>query len=186
MISKKYEIRPITLDDVDAFTACAEIVIATNGREGTPIFCGYDDVTPYSRVKKAQLYRTNLAKSTSDLGWQRSWGIFDEAGIMYGDVSFWTGEHNSTRHRATLGMGLKPEVRGMGFGARLMQTALDWAKMQPILAYIDLGVLEGNDRAISLYKKFGFIEVGHAPDRFRVRGKSVGDFTFTLSLEKLR
>jgi RimJ/RimL family protein N-acetyltransferase len=185
-MEKILKIRPVTLEDVDAFTACAAAVIATNGKDGTPIFCGFDEVSPYSPEKKRDLYVSNLPKKTSELGWQRSWGIFDDDGIMYGDISLWTGDKNGTRHRAWLGMGLKPVVRGGGWGRKLMDIALNWAKNEPSIEYIDLCVFEGNDRAIALYEKFGFKKESYLTDRWRIQGRRMNEFLYSLNLETLR
>ena len=85
-------------------------------------------------------------------------------------------------HRATLGMGLQRPIRGQGYGKKLLQEALNWAKSQPSLSWIDLGVFEHNTRAFNLYKKMGFQEIGMTKDLFRVNGFSLNDIHMVYSL----
>lgn len=68
-------------------------------------------------------------------------------------------------HRATMGIALSKEIRGMGIGEALMLKTIDLAeKRMPGLEMIDLSVLAYNKRAKGLYKKLGFVRVGRVPD----------------------
>lgn len=79
-------------------------------------------------------------------------------------------------------MGIEAEFRGNGAGTALLATALNWAKEQNFLAWIDLGVFAHNSAARSLYGKFGFIEMGRCIDCFRVDDLRVDDIQMTLDL----
>jgi RimJ/RimL family protein N-acetyltransferase len=61
-------------------------------------------------------------------------------------------------------MELDQVIWGQGWGTRLLQFAVDWARVHPSLRWIDLGVFENNPRAIRLYKNAGFVEVGRRAD----------------------
>ncbi len=63
------------------------------------------------------------------------------------------------RHRANLGMGILPEYRGIGIGARLMKASLAHAKARG-LEKVELFVYTSNKRAIALYEKIGFKREG--------------------------
>ncbi len=54
-------------------------------------------------------------------------------------------------------MYLLPEYQGQGIGKQLMQKALTWLGDDK---HISLEVVSYNDKAISFYKKFGFVERG--------------------------
>lgn len=59
------------------------------------------------------------------------------------------------RHRASIGLSVKKKYWNFGIGKLLMQESIDWCKLNKI-EQLELEVVTQNDRAISLYKKFGF------------------------------
>ena len=61
--------------------------------------------------------------------------------------------------RGTLGMGVLSEFRGQGIGSKLMSATLRHAKTST-LEKVELMAYTTNDRAIALYKKFGFEQEG--------------------------
>lgn len=63
------------------------------------------------------------------------------------------------RHCGQLGMGLLPEVRGQGLGARLAAAAIERAWTEG-LERIELEVFASNERAIALYRRLGFTVEG--------------------------
>ncbi|MGH7123334.1 MAG: GNAT family N-acetyltransferase [Stellaceae bacterium] len=68
-------------------------------------------------------------------------------------------ERAGYQHVGRLGMGLLPDWRGRGIGARLLTAAL--AEADRIgLERIELWVFLGNGRAQRLYRRFGFIVEG--------------------------
>lgn len=60
------------------------------------------------------------------------------------------------RHVASFGMGIKDNVQGKGVGSALLATAIDLADNWLNLKRIEITVYVDNERAINLYKKFGF------------------------------
>lgn len=77
-------------------------------------------------------------------------------------------------HRGSVGIALKKKVWGLGLGRILMEEAL---KQAPKLGYeqVELGVAEGNDRALVLYKKLGFVESGRIHKAFKYKDGSCRD-----------
>ena len=63
-----------------------------------------------------------------------------------------------------------------------MQAALDWAKAQPTLTWLQLFVFDHNLPAKKLYKKFGFEKSGITPDMFRVNGQKISEVSMILML----
>jgi RimJ/RimL family protein N-acetyltransferase len=49
----------------------------------------------------------------------------------------------------------------------LLQVLLEWAEKNPLIEKVSLGVFATNHRAISLYKKMGFIEEGRKINEFK-------------------
>jgi RimJ/RimL family protein N-acetyltransferase len=62
-------------------------------------------------------------------------------------------------HCGRLGMGLLPDVRGLGLGERLLRAALDAAAQQDF-ERVELEVFASNANAHALYLRLGFIEEG--------------------------
>ena len=58
-------------------------------------------------------------------------------------------------HRAELGITVLMSEWGKGLGNRLMETVIEYAKSNGI-EIIELAVKSNNERAIRLYKKYGF------------------------------
>ena len=61
-----------------------------------------------------------------------------------------------------------------------MEAAIDWARSQPSILWIDLGVFSDNSGAQNLYARHGFQVLGQTPDRFRVDGQSLDDTWMAL------
>lgn len=68
-------------------------------------------------------------------------------------------ENPRMRHRGSLGMGLLPEFRGFGIGARLMKAALARARAAGF-EKVELQVYTSNRRALALYERMGFKREG--------------------------
>lgn len=83
--------------------------------------------------------------------------------IADGEVigSLWVGResHAVMRHVASLGMSVDERWRGQGIGSALMSRGFRWARWATV-EKLALTVYPHNQRAINLYKKFGFVEEG--------------------------
>ncbi len=55
---------------------------------------------------------------------------------------------------------VKEQYRGQGIGKQLIQRALDWMKIEGARSYM-LQVVDGNERAMSLYRSLGFSPFMH-------------------------
>lgn len=79
---------------------------------------------------------------------------------LVGTLDFWNGHRKRIEHTGEFGMGILPEYRDQGIGTCLLTLLLKWAKENPMIEKVKLGVFASNDRAIHLYRKMGFIEEG--------------------------
>ncbi len=69
-----------------------------------------------------------------------------------------------SRHKATLfGMVVAPPHGGRGVGRRLVEAVLHYARTRPPLVLVQLTVSRGNDTALALYQRCGFVEFGVEP-----------------------
>jgi len=60
------------------------------------------------------------------------------------------------RHSAGIGMMVHRDYQGQGIGKKLLETLVDLADNWLMLVRVELGVYPDNERAIGLYKKYGF------------------------------
>ncbi len=63
------------------------------------------------------------------------------------------------RHRCSLAIALKKEFWNLGIGSAMMEYLTELA-IQIGFDQMELGVIEGNERAKALYEKNGFVETG--------------------------
>lgn len=73
--------------------------------------------------------------------------------------------HNKpkTRHRADVAIALVQKYWGLGIGSAMFEEMIRIAKEHGV-EQLELEVMEGNDRAIRLYEKFGFERFGVRPN----------------------
>jgi RimJ/RimL family protein N-acetyltransferase len=76
----------------------------------------------------------------------------------------------TTRHIASLGMSVADDRRSMGIGTSLLEMCIRWAKEVGV-EKLALSVYPDNERAIGLYRKFGFVEEGRLTGHSK---KSIG------------
>jgi RimJ/RimL family protein N-acetyltransferase len=73
-----------------------------------------------------------------------------------------------------IGMAVARDWRGRGVGSALLETAIGWAREQG-LHKLSLDVFVHNERAIGLYRKFGFVEEGRRVKHYRRRSGELWD-----------
>ena len=84
-------------------------------------------------------------------------------------------------HRAEISITVIKEYWGRGIGSRLMEMMIDFAKSTGIeILYLE--VRADNERAIRLYKKYGFVEIGVYESFFKIDSKYYDARFMTLKL----
>jgi putative acetyltransferase len=83
-------------------------------------------------------------------------------GKVVGNLGFKVCVNPRRRHVASFGMGVKDDVLGKGVGTALLKTAIDLADKWLNLKRLELTVFTDNERALNLYKKFGFVIEGES------------------------
>ena len=78
------------------------------------------------------------------------------------------GKKYKVRHRAELGISVAKEFWGLGIGQALTAACMECAKAAGYIQ-LELSVAAGNERALAMYKKAGFVEYGRNPKGFRSR-----------------
>ena len=97
------------------------------------------------------------------------------AGQLIGSVSVRQGNVWKQGHIGQLGIGVLHEFWNMGIGRRLMTAAVRWVEQHREIEIISLNVFSTNERAIQLYRNFGFTEYGRMPQGVRQEDGSYGD-----------
>ncbi len=78
------------------------------------------------------------------------------------------GTKYKVRHRAEFGISVAREFWGLGIGSALMKACIECARNAGY-EQLELNVVGENKRAISMYKKAGFVEFGRNPKGFKSR-----------------
>ena len=85
-------------------------------------------------------------------------------------------------HVGGVAISIKRGYWHLGIGAIAMQAMVDFAKGTGELRTLALEVHAENSRAIALYKRFGFVEVGRHKGRINVRGNYFDEILMDLDL----
>lgn len=79
---------------------------------------------------------------------------------IIGILNFCLSPRKKFRHQGLFGMSIQEAFTNKGIGGSLIKKLLEWAKDDNRVEKISLEVFSNNERAIHLYKKFGFTEEG--------------------------
>lgn len=178
-----YRLRLATVDDMSAWRTHLSEHMHENGANGAWF-------APFSLEQVAKRFtpervaesRTAAAKGFDETDWLRVIVAEDASGAMIGHTDLHGGSIESELHRCKLGIGILAAHHRRGLGIALMKATIDLAR-DAGLAWMDLAVFAGNDPAIALYRKLGFVEVGRVSDRFRVEGVALIDIVMALDLK---
>jgi ribosomal protein S18 acetylase RimI-like enzyme len=99
---------------------------------------------------------------------QQTVTVAEEAGRIVGVYTIYRGTHPEDRHVGTLAVAVLPEWRGRGVGSGLLDHSLRAA--EGMFETVLLNVIAVNERALRLYRKFGFGECGRTPRTFQRNG----------------
>ena len=97
-------------------------------------------------------------------------------GEYAGNCSIESYDNFKDAHKSTLGIALYQKYTGMGIGKIMVERLIEIAR-ELGLEYLELSVNGDNKRAISIYKKLGFVEYGRFPNGIRY-GDSYTDKVF--------
>lgn len=173
------EIKPFTVDITSDLLEHFERHLSESGKEGIH-FMPFEPDDPDGpsglSVEKALL-------PLDTPGWLRVFYALDtDSRQVIGHVDLKSNGLKTGLHRCMLGIGIETAYRGMGLGKRLMNTAIEYARSEESLVWIDLGVFSNNRKAYSLYKQLGFVEIGTIKDRFRIGNESIDDIQMVLNV----
>ena len=97
----------------------------------------------------------------------RSAFVADEGGEVLGTYYLRANRLGPGAHVANAGFMVSDKVGGKGVGRALCEHALATAKARGFTAMQFNFVVAANDRAVRLWQRMGFAEIGRAPDAFQ-------------------
>ncbi|HEU4965023.1 MAG TPA: GNAT family N-acetyltransferase [Bacilli bacterium] len=102
-------------------------------------------------------------------------------GEVVGAAMLKRGQLEMHRHTCDYRIWIGPNYRGLGIGKRFMLYSIDWARAHGLRKFC-LDVFSNNERAIDLYKKYGFIVEGRRRDQYFLEGRYVDEIFMSLFL----
>ncbi|MET1248920.1 GNAT family N-acetyltransferase [Sporolactobacillus sp. STCC-11] len=81
-------------------------------------------------------------------------------GQIAGTLDFFGGTKKRTAHTGEFGISVRQDYWNKGIGRALIARMIEWSKATGIIRKINLRVRADNQRAMHLYKSFGFSEEG--------------------------
>lgn len=105
--------------------------------------------------------------------------IAEDEGVAVGHGCLWPMPLRRIAHVLRLDLCVHVGHWRQGHGEALLRALLDWAAGQPSARKVELLVRAGNDGAVALYRKLGFVEEGRLRERVRLPG---GGFVDDISM----
>jgi putative acetyltransferase len=87
-----------------------------------------------------------------------------------------------SKHVANLGLAVHPKAQGKGIGSALIEAVIDQADNWLNIIRLELDVYTDNERAISLYKKYGFEIEGES----KFAAFKNGEYTSLFKMARIR
>lgn len=117
----------------------------------------------------------NLIESVINGDFGRMWFVAQYEGKIIGQCSVGLVRNNERYlHRASVAFVLLKEFWGLGIGGKMMLECIKWCEAHNI-EQIELDVLKDNERAIAMYRGFGFEIVGIIPNALKYADGTYGD-----------
>ncbi|GAK10521.1 GNAT family N-acetyltransferase [Geomicrobium sp. JCM 19039] len=89
-----------------------------------------------------------------------TFGAFDHEKLV-GMTTLAMNEQQKLKHKATLlAVYVTPDYRGKGYGARLLESAIDLAREKAAIEQIHVTLATNNETALNIYHRLGFEQYG--------------------------
>ena len=128
-------------------------------------------------VEREQEYLVKAYHSDKDL-----YLIAEYNGEIVGSCHLSTYSKERLSHRAEIGLSVRKDMWGNRIGTQFMERLLEFARNVANIEIISLEVRSDNERAIALYRKFGFETVGSFKGFMKIDGECVDCDIMRLSL----
>lgn len=176
-----FEIKRCNTEDASQYAEHAIICLTERGIGGVLVHPFPRDYTR-DPVKFAEDLKEKWTSKPFSPNWEIAWAALVDGKII-AHLNLRCGGIHAQVHRMKLGMSVVDGHRSSGVGKALLETAVNWAKEQQDIHWIDLSTFAKNIAARSLYKKFGFKELFIIEDALRVENEIIDDVQMSLRLK---
>ena len=128
-------------------------------------------------VERERAYLNSILHSDSQL-----YLVAENDGEIIGTAVFTSFAKPRLAHRAEISLSVKKAMWGNHIGTRFMEKIIDFARNTAGSEIISLEVRSDNERAIALYKKFGFEKIGTFHGFMKINGTDVSCDIMRLDL----
>lgn len=156
-INMEIEIRRAEGKDAQTFLELSKIF----GSETDNL--SYGEIGMATTVEKQREYLSSIADSEKDI-----FLLAFSDGEPVATANYVTFTKKRMAHRGELGICVRKSAWGLGIGSMLLEKLLDFAKVTAKADLVSLEVRSDNQRAISLYRKFGFEKTGCFKGYFKI------------------
>lgn len=165
-------LRDPTLEDAEELLDFLKIV----GGETDFLLCDENGIDGLSLEGERDWITTTLSAPNTKM----FVGVIDGEIVLVCDVR--AAGRKRIAHVGGVAISIKRGYWHLGIGSIAMQAMVDFAKSTHALRTLSLEVREGNERAIALYRRFGFVEVGRHKGRIHVRESYFDEILMDLDL----
>ena len=165
-------IRKATAEDAERILEYCRIV----GGETDNLTFGPDGVSS-ATIDSEKEYLEKVYHSEKDL-----YLIAECDGEIVGSCHLSSYSKERLAHRAEIGLSVKKDIWGKGIGTQFMERLIDFARNVANVEIVSLEVRSDNERAVGLYRKFGFETIGTFKGFMKIHGQYVDCDMMSLSL----
>ncbi len=87
--------------------------------------------------------------------------IDPDSGEIVANISYTFSPRVKLAHVGDLGIGVLPDWRGSGLGSLMLARSIEDMRARPGVSRLELAVMVGNDHAMAMYERVGFVVEGH-------------------------
>lgn len=98
-------------------------------------------------------------------------------------LTFTVGPKSRTRHVGDLGMSVRQSHWGLGIGTAMVGAFLGWARLESSVVKVNLRVRTDNQRALAIYRRFGFSVEGTLTRDICIDGRYFDHYTMGLFVD---
>lgn len=107
--------------------------------------------------------------------------VADIDGEIAGCLTAEVHRHPQLKHSCDFGVGVLAKYRSQNVGSQLIAQLVAWARSKD-LRRVELAVFGNNQKAISLYRRLGFVEEGRKDGAIRIGSKYEDSIQMVLQL----
>ncbi|KXX71256.1 GNAT family N-acetyltransferase [Flammeovirga sp. SJP92] len=169
-------------EELDDFIQYLTLHLSENGKDGEALFQPMSRKHGIGETQLREKFKVGLIRNYGEPGWRKLWLAKNEQGQIIGHIDIRSYPDQNSSHRVLLGMGVDSSHRRLGVGLQMLEYVIHYCDEEEQINWLDLQVMTCNQKAINLYLKKGFVEIGKIEDMFRIDNASFGSTSMTLNV----